>query len=174
MTATWKIILGIWNTISPCNFQNKKYFPALSDTIISQLKWKIISLVWIFPEQFITRTVLFLKIQSAKSKLPCLFASTIEMVATSSEHFSANCYELFHSGELVLKLVLKDDGQYWFGFQVGYQPQRISFSHQNCLPTIGFQKLRQPPLCLFWVVNRSLPCVFLLSGARLLSFSIQI
>ena len=43
--------------------------------------------------------------------LLCLFASTIEMVATSSEHFSANCYELFHSGELVLKLVLKDDGQ---------------------------------------------------------------
>ena len=117
--------------IFPCNFQNKNDFPALSDTIISQMKWKIISLVWIFPEHFITRTVLFLKIQSAKSKLPCLFASTIEMVATSSEHFSANCYELFHSGELVLKLVLKDDGQYWFGFQPSYQPRKTNFRHEK-------------------------------------------
>ena len=78
MTATWKIILGIWNSIFPCDFQNKKYFPALSDTIISQLKWKIISLVWIIPEQFITRTVIFLKISSSKSLLPYLFVSVSE------------------------------------------------------------------------------------------------
>ena len=81
MTATWKI----WNTFSPCNFQNWNDFPSLSTTMIAQLKWKIISLVWIFPEQFITRTVIFLKIHSAKSKLPCLFASMIKIVPTSSE-----------------------------------------------------------------------------------------
>ena len=80
MTATWKI----WNTFSPCNFQNWNDFPSLSYTIISQLKWKIISLMWIFPEHFITRTVLFFKKSSAKSSPACLFASTIDMVATLS------------------------------------------------------------------------------------------
>ena len=91
MTATWKI----WNTFSPCNFQNWNDFPSLSTTMIAQLKWKIISLVWIFPEQFITRTVLFLKICSPKSPLLCLFASTIEMVATSSERPLPNSLSYF-------------------------------------------------------------------------------
>ena len=81
MTATWKI----WNTFSPCNFQNRNDFPALSYTIIAQLKWKIISPAWIFPEQFITRTVLFLKNRSAKSPLLCLFVSMIKEVRTPSE-----------------------------------------------------------------------------------------
>ena len=34
---------------------------------------------------------------------------------------------LFHSGELVLKMILKDDRRSWFGFQVGCQP----FSSSN-------------------------------------------
>ena len=80
----------------------------------------------------------------------------------------------FTQGNWFWKWFLNDYRQYWFGYQVGYQPQRISFSHQNCLPTIGFQKLRQPPLCLFWVVNRSLPFIFLRSEAGWLRFSIQI
>ena len=40
---------------------------------------------------------------------------------------SANCSKLFHSGKLVLKMILKDDGRSWFGFQVGCQP----FSSSN-------------------------------------------
>ena len=40
---------------------------------------------------------------------------------------SANCYELFHSGKLVLELILKDDGRSLFGIQVDYQP----FSSSN-------------------------------------------
>ena len=40
---------------------------------------------------------------------------------------SAKLSELFHSGKLVLKMNLKDDGRSWFGFQVGYQP----FSSSN-------------------------------------------
>ena len=113
--------------VFPCNFQNKINFPALTDTMITQLNWKIISSVWIFPEHFITRTVIFLKNCSAKTLLPCAFASTIEIIATSIKAFSANCSEQFHSGELVLKMNLKDDGRSWLGFQVGYQP----FSSSN-------------------------------------------
>ena len=79
MTATWKIIFWIWNSFFSCNFQNWNDFPNLSDTIISQLKWKIISPVWIFREHFITRTAIFFKKSSAKSLLPYLFA-------TASEH----------------------------------------------------------------------------------------
>ena len=41
--------------------------------------------------------------------------------------FSANCSKLFHSGKLVLNLILKDNRQDWFGFQMGYQP----FSSSN-------------------------------------------
>ena len=118
MTATWKI----WNTFSPCNFQNWNDFPSLSYTIISQLKWKIISLMWIFPEQFITRTVLFFKNSSAKSLLPCSFTLKDWDGSNALGSSSANCSELFHSGELVLKMNLKDDGRSWFGFQMGYQP----------------------------------------------------
>ena len=78
MTATWKI----WNTFSSCNFQNWNDFPSLSTTMIAQLKWKIISLVWIFPKQFITRTVLFFKNPAAKSPLLCLFTSVSERSLT--------------------------------------------------------------------------------------------
>ena len=46
----------------------------------------------------------------------------------------ANCSELFHSGKLVLELISKDNEQGYFGFQLNYQPQRISFHHQNCPP----------------------------------------
>ena len=68
--------------IFPCNFQNKNDFPALPDTMITQLKWKIILLVWIFPKQFITRTVLFFKNPAAKSPLLCLFTSVSERSLT--------------------------------------------------------------------------------------------
>ena len=56
------------------NFRWKYVFTILSDIMIAQLKWKIVSLVWIFPEQFITMTVLFFKNSSAKSLLPYPFA----------------------------------------------------------------------------------------------------
>ena len=123
MTATWKI----WNTFSPCNFQNWNDFPSLSTTMIAQLKWKIISLVWIFPEQFITRTVLFFKNSSAKSLLPCSFTLKDWDSCNAIRASSANCSKLFHSGKLVLKMILKEDERSWFGFQVGCQP----FSSSN-------------------------------------------
>ena len=41
--------------------------------------------MWIIPEQFITRTVIFLKISSSKSLLSYLFASMIKEVATPSQ-----------------------------------------------------------------------------------------
>lgn len=63
---------------------------------------------------------------------------------------SANCSELFHSG----KLVLNDNERSWFGFQVGYQPHIINFLHQNCPPSIGFQKLRKPLQWLIWAANQ--------------------
>ena len=43
----------------------------------------------------------------------------------------ANCSELFHSGKLVLELISKDNEQGYFGFQLNYQPQRISFHHHK-------------------------------------------
>ena len=107
MTATWKI----WNTFSPCNFQNWNDFLSLSTTMIAQLKWKIISLVWIFPEQFITRTVIFLKIHSAKSKLPCLFASMIKIVPTSSERPLPTAPSYFTQGNWFWKWLLKTMGK---------------------------------------------------------------
>ena len=39
--------------------------------------------------------------------------------------------KLFHSGKLVLKMILKDDRRSWFGFQVGCQPQKINFHHHK-------------------------------------------
>ena len=167
MTATWKI----WNTFSPCNFQNWNDFPSLSTTMIAQLKWKIISFMWIFPEQFITRTVIILKNRSTKSPLPCLVSSMIEIVATSIEAFSANCSKLFHSGNLVLELILENDMQDWFGFQVGCQP----FSSYNfvsrgssdngksidpALPQRLFKKHRQPHQCLIWAVGQKIALRF--------------
>ena len=84
MTASWMKSFWIWNSFFPCNFQYWNDFPSLSTTMISQLKWKIISLTWIFPEQFITRTVIFLKNRPAKTLLPCLFVSMIKEVGTLS------------------------------------------------------------------------------------------
>ena len=135
MTATWKI----WNTFSPCNFQNWNDFPSLSTTMIAQLKWKIISLVWIFPEQFITRTVLFFKNSSAKSLLPCSFTLKDWDSCNAIRASSANYSEQFHSGELVLKMNLKDDGRSWFGFQMGYQPKKINSSIKTVLPQLVFK-----------------------------------
>ena len=63
----------------------------------------------------------------------------IKVVATSSERSSANLSELFHSGKLVLKMNLKDDGRSWFGFQMGYQPKKINFSIAPALPQSIFK-----------------------------------
>ena len=52
---------------------------------------------------------------------------------------SANCYELFQSGKLVLKMNLKDDGRSWFGFQVCYQPRKTNFHHQKFYPQSVFK-----------------------------------
>ena len=139
MTATWKIILGIWNSISPCNFQNKKYFPALSDTIISQLKWKIISLVWIFPEQFITRTVLFLKICSPKSPLLCLFASTIEIVATSSKCPPPSSLSYFTQENWFWKWFWKTIGKIDLGFKWAISLIKSIFSIKIALLQLVFK-----------------------------------
>ena len=52
---------------------------------------------------------------------------------------SANFHGLFHSRKLVLKLIFNDNERDWFEFQVGYQPQRISFSYQNAYPQSVFK-----------------------------------
>ena len=124
MTATWKI----WNTFSPCNFQNKNDFPALSDTIISQMKWKIISLVWIIPEQFITRTVLFFKNSSAKSLLPCSFTLKDWDSCNALAPSSATCSELFHSGNWFWKWIWKTMGEVDLDFKwaASHFPHTIS------------------------------------------------
>ena len=143
MTATWKKNFRknfwIWNSFFPCNFQNKNNFPALTDTMISQLKWKIISSVWIFPKHFITKTVLFLKIRSAKSLLPCPSALKDWDSCNALGVFSANRSEQFHSGKFILKMNLKDNGRSWFGFQVSYQPRKTNFHHQNSYLQSGFK-----------------------------------
>ena len=131
--------ITIWISFFPCNFQNKNNFPALTDTMISQLKWKIISSVWIFPKHFITKTVLFLKIRSAKSLLPCSFTLKDWDSCNAIRASSANYSEQFHSGELVLKMNLKDDGRSWFGFQMGYQPKKINSSIKTVLPQLVFK-----------------------------------
>ena len=87
---------------------------------------------------------------------------------------SATCSELIHSGNWGLKLFLKDDGEGWFGFQTSYQPEKIIFLLQNVLP----QSIFKSSASLLNAESESsvigLPSVFLLSGAWLLSISIQI
>ncbi len=75
----------------------------------------------------------------SRSPLPRLVSSIIEIVATSIEAFSANCSKLFHSGKLVLNLILKDNRQDWFGFQMGYQPEKINSSIAPALPQSVFK-----------------------------------
>ena len=111
MTATWKIIFWIWNSFFSCNFQNWKDFPNLSDTIISQLKWKIISPVWIFREHFITKTAIFFKKSSAKSLLPFLFALKDWDNCNALGASYANCSQLFHSWKLILNWFWKTMGE---------------------------------------------------------------
>ena len=82
--------------------------------------------------------------------------------------------KLFHSGKLVLKMILKDDRQSWFGFQVGYQPQKIIFHHHNYPPQSIFKSSVRLLNASSVHSVRRLPCVFLLSGAGLRRFSIQI
>ena len=79
--------------------------------MITQLNWKIISPVWIFPEQFITRTILFLKICSPKSPLLCLFASTIKIVPTSSERPLPTAPSYFTQGNWFWKWFWKTMGE---------------------------------------------------------------
>ena len=132
MTASWMKSFWIWNSFFSCNFQNKENFPALSYTMIAQLKWKIISLVWIFPEQFITRTVIFF--ENSLFKIATALPLCLRLGASSD-----NCFKPFHSGNLVLKLILKDDRRSWFGSQVSYQPRKTNFHHQNSYLQSGFK-----------------------------------
>ena len=134
MTATWKI----WNTFSPCNFQNWNDFPSLSTTMIAQLKWKIISLVWIIPEQFITRTVLFLKNPSAKSPFPCLFASTIEMVATLSARPLPTALSYFTQENWFWKWIWKTMGEVDLDFKWAISPLPLQFLSTVEVVTIKF------------------------------------
>ena len=71
-------------------------------------------------------------------------------------------------------MILNDNERRWFGFQVGYQPHVINFLHHNCPPANAFQKLCKPPQCLIRAVNRRFACIFLMSWAGRLQFSIQI
>ena len=93
----------------------------------------------------------------------------IEIVATSIEAFSANCSKLFHSGNLVLELILENDMQDWFGFQVGCQPfSSYNFvSRGSCPPTKAFQKHRQPHQCLIWAVGQKIALRFSSVRSRL-------
>ena len=71
-------------------------------------------------------------------------------------------------------MILKDDRQSWFGFQVGYQPQKIIFHHHNYPPQSIFKSSVRLLKASSVHSVRRLPCVFLLSGAGLRRFSIQI
>ena len=144
MTASWMKSFWIWNSFFPCNFQYWNDFPSLSTTMISQLKWKIISLVWIFPEQFITRTVIFLKNRPAKTLLPCLFTSKIRKLQRPR---NVLCQLLWAISlrEVGFEIDFERRWQDWFGFQVGYQPRKINSPHQNCLPANALQCPCKPP-----------------------------
>ena len=123
MTATWKI----WNTFSPCNFQNWNDFPSLSTTMIAQLKWKIISLVWIFPEQFITRTVLFFKNPSAKSLLPCSFALKDWNIYNALEASCATALSYFTQGNWFWNWLLKTMGKIDLDFKQSIRLRKSIF-----------------------------------------------
>ena len=64
---------------------------------------------------------------SAKSSPTCLFALKDWDSCNALGASSPNCDELFHSGKLVFELILKDNEQDGFGFQVDYQPIASSF-----------------------------------------------
>ena len=74
---------------------------------------------------------------SAKSSSTCLFALKDWDSCNAIGASSANCSEKFHSGELVLKIILKEYRRSWFDFQVGCQPQIIYF---HCLAFFFCQK----------------------------------
>ena len=139
MTASWMKSFWIWNSFFPCNFQYWNDFPSLSTTMISQLKWKIISLVWIFPEQFITRTVLFLKICSPKSPLLCLFASTIEIVATSSKCPPPSSLSYFTQENWFWKWFWKTIGKIDLGFKWAISLIKSIFSIKIALLQLVFK-----------------------------------
>ena len=139
MTASWMKSFWIWNSFFPCNFQNSNDFPSLSTTMIAQSKWKIISSAWIFPEQFITRTVLFLKICSPKSPLLCLFASTIEMVATSSERSPPSSLSYFTQENWFWKWFWKTIGKIDLGFKWAISLIKSIFSIKIALLQSGFK-----------------------------------
>ena len=128
MTATWKI----WNTFSPCNFQNWNDFPSLSTTMIAQLKWKIISLVWIFPEQFITRTVLFFKNPAAKSPLLCLFTSVSERSLTPAP-------SKFTQENWFWKWIWKTMGEVDLDFKWAISPRKSVFPIKIAYPQSVFK-----------------------------------
>ena len=141
-TQLWQPLekyFSIWNSFSPCNFQNWNDFPSLSYTIISQLKWKIISLMWIFPEHFITRTVLFFKKTSAKSSPACLFASTIDMVATLSARHLPTALSYFTQGNWFWNWLLKTMGKIDLDFKWTISLRKQIFIIKIALPQSIFK-----------------------------------
>ena len=140
--------------VFPCNFQNWNDFPSLSTTMIAQLKWKIISLVWIFPEQFITRTVIFLKNRPAKTLLPCLFTSKIRKL----QRPLPTALSKFTQENWFWNWIWKTMGE----FDLDFKCATNHFPHQNSStvavvttenpslrpPAINFQKLHKRLQCL--------------------------
>ena len=106
---------------------------------------------------------------------PVSLPSKIEIVATPSERHLPTALRNF-TQENWFWLI-------WFSSGLSASDNLFSSSkiiicgknfHRTSPPAISFQKHRQPPQCLFRAVNISLPCVFLLSEAGGLRFSIQI
>ena len=71
--------------------------------------------------------------------LPCLFASTIKAVGTSSERSSANIAELFHSGKLGLKIILKPIGKIGLVFKLAISLRNSIFIIKIVLPQMVFK-----------------------------------
>ena len=72
--------------------------------------------------------------------LPCLFASTIKAVGTSSERSSANIAELFHSRKLVLKIILKPIGKIGLVFKLAISLRKSIFIIKNRKPWHKFHR----------------------------------
>ena len=101
----------------------------------------------------------YLEFRSAKSPLPCIFASTIEIVATPSHRLLPPALSKITQGNLFREWFLR-----WWARLIWIW-SRLSawenqFLHRSCPPAIGFQNHRKPPQSLIWDVNHKVTLLF--------------
>ena len=78
---------------------------------------------------FLNEELFWILLRRIISDLPLCLDDWNSCIAIGAS--STNCYELFYSGKLVLKMILKADRQGWFEFQVSYQPRKTNFHHHK-------------------------------------------